>query len=43
VGAVASASNATKEGREKNRRVEIHIRADEQLKKADHENAQRPP
>ena len=33
-------SNATKDGREKNRRVEIHIEANEELKKADSENAQ---
>jgi outer membrane protein OmpA-like peptidoglycan-associated protein len=36
-----TASNASKEGREKNRRVEIHIRANEELKKADQENAQK--
>ena len=35
----AAASNATKDGREKNRRVEIHIQANEELKKADAENA----
>ncbi len=35
----ASNSNATKEGREQNRRVEIHIDANEELKKADAENA----
>ena len=35
----AASSNATKEGREKNRRVEIHIQANEELKKADAENA----
>ena len=35
----ASASNATKDGREQNRRVEIHIDANEELKKADAENA----
>ena len=34
-----SSSNATKEGREQNRRVEIHIDANEELKKADAENA----
>ena len=34
-----AASNATHEGREKNRRVEIHIEANEELKKADAENA----
>ena len=36
----AVSSNATKQGREKNRRVEIHIEANEELKKADAENAQ---
>lgn len=36
----AASSNATKDGREKNRRVEIHIQANEELKKADAENAQ---
>ena len=35
----ATSSNATKEGREQNRRVEIHIDANEELKKADAENA----
>ena len=35
----ASASNATEEGRKQNRRVEIHIDANEELKKADAENA----
>ncbi len=35
-----SSSNATKEGREKNRRVEIHIEPNEELKTADKENAQ---
>lgn len=35
----ATASNATKDGREQNRRVEIHIDANEELKKADAENA----
>lgn len=34
-----AASNATHEGREKNRRVEIHIEANEELKQADAENA----
>ncbi|GAC1299689.1 MAG: hypothetical protein NVS2B9_01840 [Myxococcales bacterium] len=34
------ASNATQEGRAKNRRVEIHIEANHQLKAADAENAQ---
>jgi outer membrane protein OmpA-like peptidoglycan-associated protein len=38
--AQAAASNASKEGREKNRRVKIHIQANEELKKADQENAQ---
>jgi outer membrane protein OmpA-like peptidoglycan-associated protein len=33
------ASNASEEGRAKNRRVEIHITANEQLKQADAENA----
>lgn len=37
----ATASNATHEGRAKNRRVEIHIEANEQLKQADAENAHR--
>jgi flagellar motor protein MotB len=32
-------SNASAEGRAKNRRVEIHIEADEDLKKADAEKA----
>ena len=36
-----SNSNATKDGREQNRRVEIHIDANEELKKADAENAAR--
>jgi len=35
----AVASNATEEGRAKNRRVEIHIEPNEELKKADAENA----
>lgn len=35
----ATSSNATREGREQNRRVEIHIDANEELKKADAENA----
>jgi outer membrane protein OmpA-like peptidoglycan-associated protein len=35
----AASSNATKDGREKNRRVEIHIQANEELKQADAENA----
>lgn len=34
-------SNATREGRAKNRRVEIHIEANQQLKQADAENAQK--
>jgi outer membrane protein OmpA-like peptidoglycan-associated protein len=34
-----TASNATHEGRAKNRRVEIHIEANQELKKADAENA----
>ena len=34
-----AASNASAEGRAKNRRVEIHITANEELKKADAENA----
>ena len=34
-----AASNATYEGRAKNRRVEIHIEANQELKKADAENA----
>ena len=37
--AEAVASNATEEGRAKNRRVEIHIEANEELKQADKENA----
>lgn len=37
----AVASNATHEGRAKNRRVEIHIQPNEELKKADAENARR--
>ena len=36
-----TASNASAEGRAKNRRVEIHITANEELKKADAENAAR--
>ena len=35
----AAASNATHEGRAKNRRVEIHIEANQELKRADAENA----
>ena len=35
----AVSSNATEAGRAKNRRVEIHIEANEELKKADAENA----
>ena len=35
-----SATNATSDGREKNRRVEVNIEANEELKKADAENAQ---
>ena len=35
----AVGSNATAEGRAKNRRVEIHITPNEELKKADAENA----
>jgi outer membrane protein OmpA-like peptidoglycan-associated protein len=35
----AAASNSTAEGRARNRRVEIHIEANDELKKADAENA----
>jgi outer membrane protein OmpA-like peptidoglycan-associated protein len=34
-----AASNATHEGRAQNRRVEIHIEANQELKRADAENA----